>query len=178
MRSRKVDQDELAKHPATVALSGERGTRPEAWLAVFTAKPEVVEDLLADLIKQAHAKPGRIGQRPMPREADVNFAALTRGELNERPIHEVLPGLMGGSSETIVAERAFMSRSAFRRILKGEREPSLVELRDIAAAIGKSPAYFPEYRKAIVMEALSGFFDERPAAAVRLFRSYVTTQEV
>jgi hypothetical protein len=144
---------------------------------VFTAKPEVVEELLADLIKQAHAKPGRIGQRPMPREADVNFAALTRGELNERPIHEVLPDLMPGS-ETVVAERAFMSRSAFRRVLKGEREPTLTELRDIAAAVGKPPAFFTEYRKAVVMEALSGFFDERPAAAVRLFRSYVTTQEI
>jgi hypothetical protein len=56
-----------------------------AWVAAFTEKPEALEDLISDLIKQAYATPGRIGQRPMPKEENVNLDALLRGEFSDEP---------------------------------------------------------------------------------------------
>lgn len=144
----------------------------DAWVAVFSARPDAMHSLLADYLKQVHAQPGRIGQRPMPKEAAVDFQGLVYGEDNDLPLVYVLPKLVK------ISERAFcakihMSRSQYQRMLRGQYDPDVNELRQIAAAVKKPPVFFLEYRKTMVMAAMLNLLNERPGIATSLYRHYL-----
>lgn len=134
-----------------------------------------MHSMFADLIKQVHATPGRIGQRPMPKEEEVDFQALVYGEQNEEPLTQVLPKLVK------ISERAFcakihMSRTQYQRMLRGEYHPDAKELRLIAQALKKPAAYFVEYRKIMVLSAFVNLIEERPGIATMLYRDYLTVR--
>jgi hypothetical protein len=173
-RDRGMSAEEMrARFPSLTQLAGPPGKATQrAWVAVFAARPDAMHALLADYIKQVHATPGRIGQRPMPREEQVDFDSLVYGEENDRPLTEVLPELMPAGTRTFVRTLA-MSRTQFQRILAGEYEPNVNELRMIAAAVGKSPTYFVEYRKAMAVAAFWNLLEERPGIATSLYRQYL-----
>lgn len=150
------------------------GTSAE-WEAAFAANPDALARLLADYIKQAHAVPGRVGQRPMPNEENVDLGALLYGEVSEAPLAESLPALIK-PSERAFCRRTFISRSQLQRALAGEYAPTIEELISIADAAGVPPAYFREYRHAVLMSALDGLFKKRPGLATSLYRTYITAR--
>jgi len=131
-----------------------------------------MHSLLADFIKQAHATPGRIGQRPMPREEQVDFQGLIYGEVNDLPLIEVLPKVVTKSERQLCAEIP-MSRGQYQRMLRGQYDPDVNELRMIARAIKKPPTFFVEYRKAMAIAAFINLVDERPGIATNLYRTYL-----
>ncbi len=159
--------------PNLTSLAGPPGkATKQAWVASFNARPDMMHSLLADFIKQVHAKPGRIGQRPMPKEEQVDFEGLVYGEENDLPLPEVLPKLVK------VSERQFcrdihMSRAQYWRLLKGEYDPDVNEIRLIAHALGKPPTFFVEYRIAMVVAAMLKMFQQRPGMATSLYRRYL-----
>ena len=173
-RGRGLPAEEIARQfPSLSYLAGppNKATR-RAWVAVFNARPDAMHSLLADFIKQAHATPGRIGQRPMPKEEQVDFDGLVYGEVNELPLAEVLPKVVT-LSEREMAGRVHISKTQWRRILDGEHDPDVRVLRAIAAAIGKPPTFFVEYRKAMAVAAFLNLIDERPGIATALYRNYL-----
>src|SRR6478609_9325029 len=95
-RGRGMEREEmLATYPSLKSLSAPPGRAVEgAWVATFSARPDAMQALLADYIKQVHTKPGRIGQRPMPKESDVDFQTLLYGEVSDEPMLAILPGLV------------------------------------------------------------------------------------
>lgn len=162
------------KYPSLRSLTRPAGQNAEsAWVAVFNARPDAMASLLADLIKQVHAQPKRIGQRPMPREEEVDFQALVYGEENDLPLHEVLPKLMSSIGQREFARRANISRRQLQRILGHEYEPDVNELRMLAAAARKTPMFFAEYRKAMAIAAFISLIDERPGVATTLYKRYL-----
>lgn len=173
-RSRGLSVDEIdQQYPSLKSLqqpSGQNGR--SAWVAVFNARPDVMHNLLADYIKQVHAQPGRIGQRPMPKEEEVDFHSLVYGEENELPLVEALPKIMRHSIRE-TARRCSMSKSQMMRILQGEYVPNVKEMRLLAAACRKPPTFFVEYRKAMILAALINLLDERPVIATKLYRQYL-----
>lgn len=173
-RNQGVPQEELEqRYPSLSYLAGPTGKATRrAWVAVFTARPDSMHSLLADLIKQVHAQPGRIGQRPMPREEQVDFQGLVYGEENELPLVEVLPKLITQSERAMCAQ-IHMSRTQYQRMLKGEYDPDVNELRLIARAIKRPPTFFIEYRKAMAVAAFINLIDERPGIATSLYRKYL-----
>jgi hypothetical protein len=176
-RGKGVSQDDLEmKYPSlkTLAAPGEASKR--SWVATFNTRPDAMHNLLADYIKQVHAKPGRIGQRPMPKEEEVDFHALVYGEENDLPLTEVLPKLMNGRSQNSLAPKVGMSRTNFQRLMNGTYDPHVDELRLIAAAVGKPPSYFVEYRKAMAIAAFVNLVNERPGIATKLYRQYLTVR--
>lgn len=179
-RGRGMEREEmLVTYPSLRSLSAPPGRAVEgAWVATFSARPDAMQALLADYIKQVHTKPGRIGQRPMPKESDVDFQTLLYGEVSDKPMLEVLPGLVKGLAPHLRSERTFsqaihMSKTQYRRMMNGQYEPTVNELRCIAKVVGKPPVYFSEYRKAIVMAALLNLMDERPGIATKLYQQYI-----
>lgn len=144
----------------------------EAWEAAFTANPDALNKLLADYIKQIYATPGRVGQRPMPREEHVDLDTLLHGEITDRPITEVLPKLLR-TSERAFATRVHMSRSQFQRLLAGTYTPTVSELASIAEAAGVRPAYVRDFRHAIVTAAFVQRIEEPPGIATHLYRTYL-----
>lgn len=176
-RGRGLPPDELkAKYPSLKSLAeppdkmGER-----SWVAVFNLRPDAMHAMFADLIKQVHATPGRIGQRPMPKEEEVDFHSLVYGEQNELPLVEVLPKMVK-VSERAFCTKIFMSRGTYQRMLKGEYHPDAKELRTIAAAIKKPATFFIEYRKIMVMSAFLALIEERPGIGDMLYRDYLSVR--
>jgi hypothetical protein len=170
------EEEVHARYPSLRALTRPSGRASKnAWIAVFNARPDAMHSLLADFIKQVHAQPGRIGQRPMPREEEVDFHALLYGEDNEEPLTLVLPKLITISERAFVA-KVHMSRTQFQRLLAGEYDPDVNELRQIAAAVKKPPLYFVEYRKAMAVAAFLNLLEERPGIATTLYRQYLESR--
>jgi hypothetical protein len=176
-RIKGVPREELEKeYPSLTHLSGPptKASR-KAWVAVFNARPDAMHNLLADYIKQVYATPGRIGQRPMPKEESVDFHSLVYGESSDLPIREILPSLIKVSERTF-CQQIHMSRTQFQRLLAGKYDPDVNEIRMIAAALKKSPTFFVEYRKAMAISAFINLIDERPGIATSLYRQYVESR--
>lgn len=173
-RNKGVPQEDLEKRfPSLKYLAGPTGrATTRAWVAVFNSRPDAMHSLLADFIKQVHAQPGRIGQRPMPREEQVDFQNLVYGETADLPLVEILPKLVQVSERRFCAQIA-MSRAQYQRMLKGEYDPDVNELRLIANALKKPPTYFLEYRKAMAVAAFLNLLEERPGIATTLYRKYL-----
>lgn len=165
-----------ARWPSLASLAGpvERASR-DAWIAVFSERPEVMHRVLRELIKQVYAKPGRTGQRPMPREEEVDFWGLIHGEQTDLPIPEILPKLHN-YSERKMCSLVAMSRAQYQRMLKGEYEPNAFEIREIAKAVGKTPTFFVEYRKIMAISAFVNLLNDRPGIASMLYREYLEVQ--
>lgn len=162
-----------ARYPSLKALTQPSGRASKiAWGAVFKARPDAMHALLADFIKQVHAQPGRIGQRPMPKEQEVDFAALVYGEDNEEPLSVALPKVLH-ISERAFAMKVHMSRTQVQRLLSGDYDPDVNQLRQIAAAVHKPPVFFVEYRKAMVLAAFLNLIEQRPGIATALYRQYL-----
>lgn len=179
-RERGMATEELHRvYPSLRTLTAPPGRAVEAaWVATFSARPDAMQALLADYIKQVHTKPGRIGQRPMPKEAEVDFDLLMYGEVSEEPLVDILPGIVKALPPHLRSERAFsqaihMSKTQYRRLLLGQYEPTVNELRQIAKVCGKPPVYFCEYRKAMVMSAVLNLLEERPGIATKLYQQYI-----
>jgi transcriptional regulator with XRE-family HTH domain len=128
--------------------------------------------LLADFVKQVYARPGRIGQRPMPREDQVDLEGLLYGEENDLPMPEVLAKLVN-VSERMFCSLAGISRSQYQRILAGTYDPTVHEIRMIAEAVRRPPTFFIEYRKAMAIAAFINLLEERPGIAGSIYRNYL-----
>ena len=152
-----------------------------AWVAAFTEKPEALEGMISDLIKQAYATPGRIGQRPMPREEEVNLEALIYGEFTDEPLHVALPKLIKTSERAFVM-RLHMNRRTFQRMLLEPTDPmkyhpDMEILTRIADVLKKTPSYFMEYRMLAAQAAFINLITDRPGIATRLYKDYVETRK-
>lgn len=173
-RGKGLPPDELRRLYPSLKSLAEPPTKAaqRSWVAVFSLRPDAMHMMIADLIKQVHATPGRIGQRPMPKESEVDFQALMYGEENDLPLVEVLPKLMK-ISERAFAKKIHMSRAQLQRMLHGEYHPDANELRIIAGAIKKPAAFFVEYRKIMAMAAFVNLIESRPGIATSLYREYL-----
>lgn len=173
-RGKGMAPEEMAQQfPSLSFLAGPPTTATtRAWVAVFNARPDAMHAILADYIKQAHATPGRIGQRPMPREEQVDFEALMYGEQNDLPLTEILPKI-NTLSERAMCSRIHMSKTQWRRVLDGSYDPNVNELRAIATALRRPPTFFVEYRKAMAVAAFLNLIDERPGIATSIYRTYL-----
>ena len=174
VKKRKATAEELAaQYPSLTYLSGPPGkANRKAWVATFNARPDAMHNLLADFIKQVYATSRKVGQRPMPKEEAVDFQSLIYGEENLRPIHEVLPALVK-VSERMFCSRINMSRSQYQRLLAGQYDPDVNEIRKIAEVLKKPPTFFVEYRKAMAIAAFINLIDDHPGIATSIYRQYL-----
>lgn len=148
-----------------------------AWVAAFTHRPEALEGILSDLIKQAYAKPGRIGQRPMPKEDEVNLEALLQGEYTEESIDVALPKLVK-ISQVAFCNKVRISRRMYQRMILPDTDPDKYHpdteiIQRVAAAVGKPPSYFLEYRLIAAQAAFLQLIQDRPVVATRIYRDYL-----
>lgn len=167
------DEEVHSRWPSVKILSDAPSDQAkEAWEVVFRHRPEVMHRVIRELIKRAYSAPGKSGQRPMPREEDVDLWGLLYGEHADRPLREVLFELTD-LSERQVANKLTMSRTQFRRLLAGEYEPTAFDVKEIADVVGVPPAYFLEFRRSVVTSALMGMFEQNPGIVTDLYVNYL-----
>lgn len=173
-RKRGMTRDEMdEKYPSLKLLAGPPSKASErAWVAAFSLKPEAMEELIRDLIKQQYATPGRIGQRPMPKEEEVDLQAMLYGDYTDEPLVVILPRMMP-VSQRMFAQRIFMGRTQFQRLLDGSYEPTMDEVARIAAVVKKPASFFVEYRIMAAQAAFLKMITERPGVATKLYREYL-----
>lgn len=173
-KKKAIPRDELEQEYPTLKILAGPVTRANkrAWVAVFNVRPDAMHNLLGDYIKQVYAVPGRIGQRPMPAEAQVDFQGLLYGEQNDLPIGEALRKIVP-DSERVFSARIHMSRRTYQRLLSGDYDPDVNEMRLIAKALKVAPTFFVEYRKSMVVAAVLNLLDERPGLASAIYRQYL-----
>ena len=170
------DEEIQSRWPSLATLAGANSQAARsAWMAVFSERPEVMHRVLRELIKQVYAKPGRTGQRPMPREEEVDFWGLLHGEQTDLSLRDVLPKVTKLSDRQITS-RILMSRSQYQRMMKGEYEPTAFEIREIAKVVGKPPTFFVEYRKMMAISAFINLVNDRPGIAGALYRDYLSVR--
>lgn len=170
------------KYPSLKRLAEPTGKAAKAAMTwAFTERPESMEDMLSDLIKQAHAKPGRIGQRPMPREEEVNLDALLHGDFTEEPLHIALPKLVKISQRAFCA-KIYMNRRLFQLMLLPPDDPrkhwpDQFTIQRIADAVGKPPSYFLEWRQMAATAAFVSMINQRPGIATHLYKNFLYSQK-
>lgn len=169
------DREQLeVEYPKLSDLLGPpRQALEKSWMAAFTEEPQSMYSILSDIIKLAHAKPGRVGQRPMPREEEVDLDALIHGQVSNAPLVETLPKAMGDMSERALARAVKMSKTQVQRMMDGLYEPDISQIRRIAAVVNVPPTYFLEYRVTMVVSALHNIIEDNPNVATALYKRYL-----
>lgn len=171
-------EDLQGKYPSLKTLAAPAAKASErAWIAAFTHRPEALEGILSDLIKQAYAKPGRIGQRPMPKEEEVNLTALLEGDYTDDPLPVSLPKLVKISERALCA-KLYISRRTYQRMFLADGDPLKYHpdtelLTRIATAVGKQPSFFLEYRLIAAQAAFLKLITDKPVIATRIYREYL-----
>lgn len=144
------------------------------WDALFDANPDMVQAIFADIIKQTYATPGKVGQRPMPNEADIidDLDWIFESEPNREPMSRCLPRMMK-MSERRFCEKINMSRRSFQRLMSNEYTPDVNEIRMIAQAVDKPPAFFIEYRRRMLFSALGHMLMTQPQFVDTLYSGFI-----
>lgn len=140
-----------------------------------------VAGILQDIIKVGQLAPEgqrRTGPRPplssMTREEKAAaWRELLGLEYSDRNFAETFQLLVNDESLSHVARKCSISRSRVHRLLRAEEPPTVDDIRLIAEAYGKRPAYFLEYRMEYVLAAVASRLNEAPGIATTAYRRLV-----
>lgn len=146
------------------------------WEVLFEHQPDIIHAILADVVKHSNAQPGKVGQRPTPREETVpDIIHLVRMEQNNDPLEIELPRIMKvrGLSERKLQERLSISRRTLQRLIEGDYDPPLSVLEELSDALSVSPSHWVEYRAKIVLAAVVTVFLQQPSKLNHLFGQVV-----
>lgn len=72
-----------------------------------------------------------------------------------------------------IAHKTGISRSRVHRLLRGEEEPTLTDMRTIAAAYNRKPAYFNEYRAAAIAAFIMEKLRDAPETSASLYQRII-----
>lgn len=136
-----------------------------AWLEVLE-HDEVLHRLLKDLIKrEVKGADVRGAQRALMRFSGEDYSM--------EPFVRALRAMVAPRSIRHAARNAGVSKSHLARLLSGEAQPSIEDLRTIAAGFGRDPSYFREYRAWKLAEHVTTRMCDLPDISVALYRQLV-----
>lgn len=144
---------------------------------VILRDPDVLARLLRDILKIDQIEPGRAGPRPgLDFERGMqSWKEFTGQDYCELPFAQAFRAISRGNSVRHIAHKTGIPRSRVDRLLRGEDLPTISDLRTIAAAYNKKPAFFAEYRVEYIIAAITARLsterDMSAAIYARLVRS-------
>jgi DNA-binding phage protein len=146
------------------------------WNAILK-DPDVLARMLKDILKVDQIEPGRAGPRP---NLDIErglrtWHEMTVGDYAEHPFVEAFRLLTRNHSVRSVAHKTSISKSRVERLLQGQDHPTVEDLRLIAQAYNKKPAFFVEYRAEFIMAAIATRLAQEHEMTVVLYRKLVQT---
>lgn len=144
---------------------GDADTAHQVWSSAFqfdgTLGP-VLTNLLR--VPDRDAPAGPRGHRPMPTEdeARARVAEIFDGDFTHDPFPEAFRHLAGRRSTRHVANKTGISTTYVHYLLRGDRTPTPWEIQQVAAAFGKQPSYFVEWRIAALTTLLIEHLEANP----------------
>ena len=150
------------------------GLRDVDW-NILLRDPEVLGRLLRDILKVDQIEPGRAGPRPgLDYERGMQaWREITGQDYSERPFVEAIRIITRGQAVRVVARKANITKTRMDRLMRGVDRPTPDDLRAIAAAYGKKPAYFAEYRAEYIVAAIAARLDHEPEMTAAIYTKLV-----
>lgn len=144
---------------------------------VILRDEDIFGRILRDILKVDQMEPGRAGPRPnVDYERGIKtWKEITAQDYSDRPFIPTFRHLIRGQSCRTVARKTKLSRSKVDRLLLGHETPKVEELRAIAEAYGKKPAFFAEYRAEFILAAIATRLDREAELTVVWYRRLVST---
>ena len=145
---------------------------PEAaavdWKTVFQQDPSVMGKFLGDIFKADLAEPGRPGKRPSLEKSVAfdKYRKLGDNDYSFSPFPKALAALKGVKSLRHFSRNLDLPKSTVDRLLKGDKQPDIETIEQVAKALGKDPSYFVEYRIGYIVASVSHFLEWAPEASV------------
>ena len=142
------------------------------WDLAMRQDPELMGEILRDIIKLDQAEPGRSGPRPPvdPQRAAATLRRMMGEDYSVVPFAETFRILADGKSYRALARKCFISLKKVHLYMTGKEVPPVDEIKLIAEAFGKLPSYFVEYRTAYVAAALEDRMLTNPDASIGFYR--------
>lgn len=136
---------------------------------------DVFGRLMRDILKVDQIEPGRAGPRPnLEYERGMqSYREVMALDYSERPFREAFRALTRRASVRSIANKTGLSRSHVMRLLNGSDLPTVEDLRVIATAYGKKPAFFAEYRSEYIMAAIAARLEDEYELTVAIYRKLV-----
>lgn len=123
---------------------------------VILRDDDVFGRLLRDILKIDQIDPGRAGPRPnLDYDRGMqSWRELTGEDFCQLPFPRAFKAITYKQSLTQVARKTGISRSRVDRLLKEQDRPTVDDMRQIAKAYGKKPAFFAEYRTEYIIASM------------------------
>lgn len=136
---------------------------------------DIMGEFIRDILRLDQAEPGKSGPRPAPevKKGIRTIRQMAGDDFSISPFPEAFRILARGYSIRHLARKVSLSRMQVHRLLHAEVTPTPYEMRVIAEAFSKSPAYFLEFRSAYIMACLGAKLDSLPEASIGLYRKIV-----
>lgn len=149
--------------PSTVTLD---------WNQVFIQDPAVLGRIINDILKADQAQPGRPGKRPAldVAAAEERYRQMTGEDFTMLPFHESFKILKGKRSIRHMAHKTDLDKTLVWGLLNGDKRPNPEIMEKVAAAFGKHPSYFVEYRVDYILGVLFYKLINSPESSVVFFK--------
>lgn len=150
------------------------GIASRDWNAVLR-DPDILGRILKDILKVDQIEPGRAGPRPnLDYERGMQtWREITGQDFSELPFPRALKSLTKGQSVRAVARKAQVAKTRMDRLMRGIDKPTVDDLRAIATAYGKKPAYFAEYRAEYIVAAITARLRDEPELTTAIYTKLV-----
>jgi Helix-turn-helix len=137
--------------------------------------PDIFARVLKDILKVDQIEPGRAGPRPnLDLERGMRaWREISVGDYSELPFAEAFRILARGQSIRTIARKTSISKSRVERLLQGQDHPNVDDLRMVAKAFKKRPAYFVEYRAEYIMAAIASRLHDEHELTVALYKKLI-----
>lgn len=143
----------------------------------LTGTDSAFERVLQDILKYDQREQGREGPRPnLDWEKGIrSWKQITGQDYTGLPFPQAFRAVARDKagrphSMTTIARNTGISRSRVHRLINGQEAPDLQCIALVAAAYGKKPSFFAEYRAEIIARRLIAILAENPEFSVSVYR--------
>lgn len=148
--------------------------------AEIAAVDTAFERMLQDILKYDQREQGRDGPRPnLDWDKGIrSWRQITGQDYTGLPFPQAFRAVArdrSGRAHSLstIAHKTGISRSRVHRLINGHEEPDLQSMALVAAAYGKKPSYFVEYRAEIIARRLVAVLVANPEYSVSAYRKVV-----
>lgn len=136
---------------------------------------DIFARVLKDILKVDQVEPGRAGPRPnLDFERGMQtWKEMTGQDFSEQPFYVAFQQITRGDSFTIIARKTLISRSRVYKLWQGHIRPTVDDLRVVATAYGKRPAFFAEYRTEYILASIAARLIKESEMTIPLYLKLV-----